>query len=379
MPRVVVAEAELARRAQHAVRPLAPQLAPVDLHAVGHRRAERGQRHEVADGHVERAAADLQRLAVAGVDVDELDLVGVGVRRAASSTSADDDAVEPPRRRASTSSTGDAEVAQRVAERDRRRRSNGANSLQPGQAAPSSELLQEADVVGEQLAQVVDAVALSGEAVDAEAEREARSTPRGRCRSCASTFGCTMPQPPSSSHEPSGRWMSNSADGSVNGKYDGRSRERKPRAEERLGERLDRAGQVGEGDAPVDRPGPRSGGTPACGWRRRCRCRNTRPGHDRCRSAAAASASPGSAPATCGCAARRSRARRGRRRACRTCSRAGWSRRHVERVEVVPVGLDLGAFGDREARGRRTRPRAARWAWVTRWRWPRVGVGAAPR
>ena len=50
------------------------------------------------------------------------------------------------------------------------------------------------------------------------------------------TLGCTMPQPPSSSQpdleqvrqpEPSqiGQVMSNSADGSVNGKYDGRSRE----------------------------------------------------------------------------------------------------------------------------------------------------------
>ena len=46
--------------------------------------------------------------------------------------------------------------------------------------------------------------------------------------------------------------MSNSADGSVNGKYDGRRREPKSRAEERLGERLDRAGQIGEGDAAVD-------------------------------------------------------------------------------------------------------------------------------
>ena len=55
----------------------------------------------------------------------------------------------------------------------------------------------------------------------------------------ASTFGCTMPQPPSSSHEPSGRWMSNSADGSVNGKYDGRSREREVAAEEGLGEGVD--------------------------------------------------------------------------------------------------------------------------------------------
>ena len=73
---VVVAHAQLARRAEHAVRPLAPQLAAGDLQAVGHHGAERGQRHEVADGHVEGAAADLQRLAVAGVDVDELDAVG---------------------------------------------------------------------------------------------------------------------------------------------------------------------------------------------------------------------------------------------------------------------------------------------------------------
>ena len=32
------------------------------------------------------------------------------------------------------------------------------------------------------------------------------------------TLGCTIPDPPSSSHSPDGVWMSNSADGSVNGK-----------------------------------------------------------------------------------------------------------------------------------------------------------------
>ena len=46
--------------------------------------------------------------------------------------------------------------------------------------------------------------------------------------------------------------MSNSADGSVNGKYDGRSRELEVAAEVGLGERVDGAGEVGEGDAPVD-------------------------------------------------------------------------------------------------------------------------------
>src|SRR4051812_48725145 len=40
-------------------------------------------------------------------------------------------------------------------------------------AGRASELLQEAEVVREQIAEVIDAVALLGEAVDAEAEREA--------------------------------------------------------------------------------------------------------------------------------------------------------------------------------------------------------------
>ena len=34
-----------------------------------------------------------------------------------------------------------------------------------------------------------------------------------------------MPQPPSSNHDPSGSEMSNSAEGSVNGKYEGRRRD----------------------------------------------------------------------------------------------------------------------------------------------------------
>ena len=60
-----------------------------------------------------------------------------------------------------------------------------------------------------------------------------RSIPKPKAKPCHSsgsipqllnTLGWTIPQPPSSSQEPSGREMSNSADGSVNGKYDGRSR-----------------------------------------------------------------------------------------------------------------------------------------------------------
>ena len=90
---VIVAETELATGAEHAVRPLAAQLATLDLHAVAHDGAEGGQRHVIADGHVERTAADLQRLAVAGIHVDQLDLVGVGVRSEVEHLG-DDDAVE---------------------------------------------------------------------------------------------------------------------------------------------------------------------------------------------------------------------------------------------------------------------------------------------
>ena len=76
---VVFAHAHLGSGAAHAVGHLASQLALGDLHAVGHDGADCGERDQVADRHVECAAADLQRFAVAHVDVDELDLVGVGV------------------------------------------------------------------------------------------------------------------------------------------------------------------------------------------------------------------------------------------------------------------------------------------------------------
>ena len=45
---VVVAEAELARRAEHPLGLDAEDAAPGDRAPVGHRRAERGQRHDVA-------------------------------------------------------------------------------------------------------------------------------------------------------------------------------------------------------------------------------------------------------------------------------------------------------------------------------------------
>ena len=78
---VVIAETNLGGRAAHAVAHLAAHLALRDLHAVGHDGANRRERDQVTHAHVERATADLQSLAVAGVDLHELDLVGVGMRR----------------------------------------------------------------------------------------------------------------------------------------------------------------------------------------------------------------------------------------------------------------------------------------------------------
>ena len=229
MPAVVVAEAELARRAQHAVRPLAAQLAALDLHAVGHHGAERGQRHEVADRHVERAAADLQGLAVAAVDVDELDPVGVGVRPQVEHPG-HDDAVEA--------------LADALDRLDRHARGRSVSSpsaigvgldrrelAQPGQEHLHQNCSRKRTSLTMQLADVVDAVAHQRQAVDAEAEGEARpllGVEADRREDVGVHHAAAAElQPPVCPHvrqpEPSQKTqlMSYSADGSVNGKYDG--------------------------------------------------------------------------------------------------------------------------------------------------------------
>ena len=107
---------------------------------------------------------------------------------------------------------------------------NGAKSVSQdsGRARDLSELPQEADVVLDERPHVGDLVAHLGAAVDAEAEGEARPL-RGVDPTASNTAGSTMPQPPSSIHpvceqvrQPAPSQMvqviSNSADGSVNGK-----------------------------------------------------------------------------------------------------------------------------------------------------------------
>ena len=79
-PGVVVGQAQLRRRAQHPLRPLAPHLAAGDLHPVRQPGPDGGQRDEVAGPEVERPAHDLAGgPAVTHVDLDELHLVGVGM------------------------------------------------------------------------------------------------------------------------------------------------------------------------------------------------------------------------------------------------------------------------------------------------------------
>ena len=191
------------------------------------------------------------------------------------------------------------------------------------------------------------AVALLGQAVDAEAEREPAPLLGVEA---AGAQHVRVHHPAAAELEPLTRracWMSNSADGSVNGKYAGRSRDVEVGAEVRLGERLDRAGEVGEGDAAVDdepldlvehRHVRGVGGVAAehaAGHdhvdRRRLRLhhpdlhrRGVRAQHASCR-------------------ARRVDVERVLHAARRVVGR------HVERLEVVPVGLDLGPFGDLEA------------------------------
>ncbi len=76
---VVVAETELARRAQHAFGDDPADLAAFDLEVAGQHRADARERHDHPGLDVRRAAHDPQ-LTVAEIDVGEPDPIGVGVR-----------------------------------------------------------------------------------------------------------------------------------------------------------------------------------------------------------------------------------------------------------------------------------------------------------
>ena len=166
-----------------------------------------------------------------------------------------------------------------------------------------------------------------------------------------STLGWTMPHPPSSSQSPFGR-----ADVELRRRLGEREvarpqARREAGAEERLGERLDRAGQVGQRDVAVDdepldlveHRHVRGVGRVAAEHPARGDDVDRRLG---------GRASCGSAPARCACAARvraRPAAPAWSTNSVSNSPRAGMPLAHVEGLEVVPVGLDLGALGDLEA------------------------------
>ncbi|MNI41103.1 hypothetical protein D3C73_953470 [compost metagenome] len=78
---VVLRQAQLAGRAQHARRLHATHFCDADLHATRQFRAYAGQRHLQAGSRVRRAAHDLQAFAGAIVHLADTQLVGVGMRR----------------------------------------------------------------------------------------------------------------------------------------------------------------------------------------------------------------------------------------------------------------------------------------------------------
>src|SRR5690606_18331668 len=81
-PGVIVAELELARRAHHAVALDPADRALLELEAAGRdHRARRPEHADEARAGIRRAAYDLQRLAVAVVDGEDLQFVRVRMRR----------------------------------------------------------------------------------------------------------------------------------------------------------------------------------------------------------------------------------------------------------------------------------------------------------
>ena len=130
------------------------------------------------------------------------------------------------------------------------------------------------------------------------------------------------------------------------------------RAEHLRGEVVERALQVRHRDARGRRRAPRPGRTPGCASRRarRCgTCARARSGRSAARCVSIVRACTGEV------CVRSTRPLSGGSTKNVSCMlRAGWSGEDVERVEVEPLGLDLGAVGDLVARARRRPRRCAR-------------------
>ena len=101
---VFIAQAELARRAQHAVRFLAAQLGALDAHIARQLRADHGDRHFESRAHVFRAAHDLQPIRAVGGHLAHRQFLRIRMAPALEHL-ADHDARERRAPRATTDST----------------------------------------------------------------------------------------------------------------------------------------------------------------------------------------------------------------------------------------------------------------------------------
>ena len=109
---VLLAQAQLARRAQHAVRFQAAQLRALDREAARQLRTDHRDGHLEPGTHVGRAANDLQTVRAVGRDLAHRQLVGIRVTRGLEHL-ADDDAARtaaPPASIDSTSRPGEREL-----------------------------------------------------------------------------------------------------------------------------------------------------------------------------------------------------------------------------------------------------------------------------
>ena len=87
---MIVAQAEFALGADHAERRLAAELGLLDHRAVRHGRAQQGDGDSLAGGDVGGAADNVEQLALSGVDLADMHVIGIGMGDALGDLAHDD-------------------------------------------------------------------------------------------------------------------------------------------------------------------------------------------------------------------------------------------------------------------------------------------------
>src|SRR4029079_9742523 len=180
----------------------------------GHRRAGRGERDDVAGLHVERAAPHVSFTPVAGIDVDAVDLCRVRVPFGAHDTRRDDTIDRAAHVE---------DVVHREAEIGHVRRDQFDVVAECSQFVEPrvNDLHQNCSTKRRSLLYMSRTSPIACRSLAMRSIPKPNANPlhsSGSRPPARRTLGCTIPDPPSSSHSPDGVWMSNSAEGSVNGK-----------------------------------------------------------------------------------------------------------------------------------------------------------------